>query len=286
MHSHLVAAAVWRWRNGAPVEPFLRRVASEDLVLVSTGATDWVDSNGEVVPVEGGYRVNARKIFGSGSPGADMLITSARLGEKVLHFSVPFSADGVTILNDWDTLGMRGTGSNTVLFEDVLVPSEAVSLERPQGEWPVALTVAVTVALPLIMSVYYGVAEQAAELAREGARSKGEPPPWSPFLLGEVTNELAATRMAWEDLVRNAAEYEFEPVVATADRALIGKTLCARAAIATVEKAMEASGGRGFFRKHRLQRLLRDVHASPFHPLPEKRQQLFTGRLALGLEPV
>jgi acyl-CoA dehydrogenase len=31
---------------------------------------------------------------------------------------------------------------------------------------------------------------------------------------------------------------------------------------------------------------LRDVHGAQFHPLPEKRQQLFTGRLAMGLEPV
>jgi alkylation response protein AidB-like acyl-CoA dehydrogenase len=49
---------------------------------------------------------------------------------------------------------------------------------------------------------------------------------------------------------------------------------------------MALSGGRGYFRGHRLQRLLRDVHAAPYHPLPEKRQLLFTGRVALGLPPV
>ncbi len=31
---------------------------------------------------------------------------------------------------------------------------------------------------------------------------------------------------------------------------------------------------------------MRDVHGVQFHPLPEKRQQLFTGRLALGLDPI
>ena len=34
------------------------------------------------------------------------------------------------------------------------------------------------------------------------------------------------------------------------------------------------------------QRLVRDVHGVQFHPLPEKRQQLFTGRMALGLDPI
>jgi alkylation response protein AidB-like acyl-CoA dehydrogenase len=285
MHSHLVAATVWRVRQGKPGEALLRRIAEEQLVLVSTGATDWVNSNGEMTRVDGGYKVGARKVFASGSPGADLMVTSSRFEDRVLHFTVPFDAEGVRILDDWDTLGMRGTGSNTVLLEDVFVPDEAVSLERPQDEWHVAWTVAVTVALPILMSPYVGVAEKAAELAREGARHKaGEP--HMPYLLGELENELATARMAWRDMVRNAAEYEFPPVVHTADAALVGKTICTKAAVATVEKAMEVSGGRGFFRGNELQRLLRDVHASAYHPLPEKKQLLFTGRLALGLDPV
>ena len=35
-----------------------------------------------------------------------------------------------------------------------------------------------------------------------------------------------------------------------------------------------------------LERLLRDLHAGQFHPLPEKRRQLLAGRIALGLDPV
>ena len=285
MHSHLVAATVWRARRAKPAEALLRRIAEEELVLVSTGATDWVDSNGEMTRVDGGYRVDARKVFASGSPGADAMITSARFEDKVLHFAVPFSAEGVRILDDWDTLGMRGTGSNTVLLEDVFVPDEAITLERPQGQWHDAWTVALAVALPILMSPYVGVAERAAELAREGARAKAAEPAL-PFLLGELENELATTRMAWRDMIRNASEYEFPLAVETASAALVGKTICTKAAIATVEKAMEVSGGRGFFRRHELQRLLRDVHAAAYHPLPEKKQLLFTGRLALGLDPV
>ena len=48
---------------------------------------------------------------------------------------------------------------------------------------------------------------------------------------------------------------------------------------------MEVSGGRGFFRRHALQRLLRDVHAAPYHPLPEKKQLLFSGRVGLSQSP-
>jgi 4-oxalocrotonate tautomerase len=47
-----------------------------------------------------------------------------------------------------------------------------------------------------------------------------------------------------------------------------------------------AGGGAGFMRKAGIERLLRDAHASQFHPLPEKRQQILTGRVSLGLPPV
>src|SRR5262245_46273898 len=116
MHTHLVAAAVWRHKHGQPAEGLLRKVAASELVLVSTGAGDWVDSVGTVERAPNGYRVSAVKRFGSGSPAGDMLITSApyqdpERGWEVLVFPVPIHAPGVTVRDDWDTMGMRATGS-------------------------------------------------------------------------------------------------------------------------------------------------------------------------------
>jgi alkylation response protein AidB-like acyl-CoA dehydrogenase len=53
-----------------------------------------------------------------------------------------------------------------------------------------------------------------------------------------------------------------------------------------VEKAMEVVGGSSLYRNVGLERLFRDVQGGLYHPLHEKRQHLFTGRMALGLEPV
>ena len=60
MHTHQVAIPAWRWRHQkvAAVEPLLKRIAAERLVLVSTGGSDWVGGSGEAVPVEGGYRIH------------------------------------------------------------------------------------------------------------------------------------------------------------------------------------------------------------------------------------
>lgn len=290
MHTHLVATAVWRWRNTGAGEPLLRRVAAEELVLVSTGASDWVDSNGTMERVEGGYRVSARKVFGSGSETADLLITSARYddpgeGPVVLHFPLAFAAEGVRVTGDWDAHGMRGTGSHTMVLDRVFVPEESISLRRPAGTWPPVLSVVVTVAMPIIISVYRGVAEAAVEIARRQMAKQADDPDLQ-RLAGEMENALLTLELAVEDMKRRAAGYDFAADVAHASRTLAAKTVATKAAITAVETAMEATGGAGFHRGFGLERLLRDVRAAHYHPLPESRQLRFTGRVALGLPPV
>jgi acyl-CoA dehydrogenase len=49
MHQHLLAAAVWRYRRGQPGEALLRRIAEQELVLVSNGGRDWLGSNGQIL---------------------------------------------------------------------------------------------------------------------------------------------------------------------------------------------------------------------------------------------
>ncbi|MEM7138466.1 MAG: acyl-CoA dehydrogenase family protein [Myxococcota bacterium] len=290
MHSHLVAATVWKYKHGKPGEALLRKVADEGLILVSTGAGDWLESNGKLEKVEGGYRYTSFKPFGSGSPAAHVMITSGRYdcpdeGAQVLHFPLAFEADGVTRGTDWDAHGMRATGSDTVRIEGAFIPEESIALRRARGPWHPAFNVISTVALPLIMSAYVGVAERAADLAIESARKKRDDVNVQ-YLAGELLNELFIARALWERAVANVAEYEFE---ATDERASIGvqaKTVTAEACVRTVSKAMEVGGGQAFFRRIGIEKLMRDVRASHYHPLQPKRQHSFSGRVALGLPAV
>ena len=137
MHSHVVGAQVWRHHHDLPA-PVLGKVAASQMTLISTGASDWIESSGSAVQVDGGFRISARKMPASGCPGGDVLVTSicwnsAPEGPHVIHCSIPFAADGVSILPTWDTMGMRGTGSDTVVLDDVFVPDESVALIRPAG---------------------------------------------------------------------------------------------------------------------------------------------------------
>jgi alkylation response protein AidB-like acyl-CoA dehydrogenase len=290
MHTHLVAATVWRHRQGQAVEQLLRRVADEQIVLVSTGASDWLDSSGTAEPVAGGYRVSGRKIFGSGSPVGDLLVTSAPYddphdGPTVLHFPIPMRTPGVTVQDNWQAMGMRGTGSHDVLLESVFVPDNSVSLRRPRGKWHPYFTMVAVVALPIVMSVYLGVAEAARDLALQQVQRKRRDPDVS-YLVGEMENALTTARMAVHSMVALCANYTFAPDLQTANAVLIRKTIAAEALLETVEKALEACGGGALFRCCGLERLLRDIHGAQFHPLQRKRQHRFSGRLALGLDPV
>jgi alkylation response protein AidB-like acyl-CoA dehydrogenase len=290
MHQHLVAAAVYNHRNGRPGRRLLERVAAAEAVLISTGANDWMESSGAMERTDGGFRVSARKPFGSGSPKGDVLVTSATFndpdeGWQVLHFAVPFTAAGVSLADDWRTLGMRATGSQTILLDKVFVPDDAIVLRRPRGRFHPAWNVILTVAMPLIMSVYTGVAEAAAAIGHELAR-KREGDPTVPYLLGELANHVTAAQLAADDLVRLANDLDFAMSLDLTNAILVRKTLVAERVLATVEKALEAAGGAGFYRRTGLERLLRDAHAAQFHPLSGKRQHRFTGRVALGLDPI
>ena len=179
MHTHQVAIPAWRWtyQKAAPVEPLLKRIALERLLLLSSGGSDWIGGSGKAEKVEGGYRIEARKIFTSGAPTGALLMTSAVLESEgevpmVLHFGVPMNSPHVKVLDTWRTLGMRGTGSHDVLIEGHMVPEAAVALRRKAGEWHPLFQIIATIAFPLIYSVYVGVAESARDIAIGLAKKK------------------------------------------------------------------------------------------------------------------
>ena len=200
MHTHLVATQVWRHNHGMDASKVFGKVVGDHAVLVSTGASDWVVSNGSAVRVDGGYRVSARKAPASGCEVGNVVVTSIRWedapdGAKVIHCAIPLRADGVRIESTWDTMGLRATGSHTVIFEDVFVPDAAVSLIRPADAWPQLLNIVVGAAMPLIMSTYLGIADAAVELARKVVVGKTEAHTYQ--LVGEMMNAYTTA----EDLV-------------------------------------------------------------------------------------
>jgi alkylation response protein AidB-like acyl-CoA dehydrogenase len=282
MHTHQVALNAWRWKHQkAPVAPLLEKVARDNVLILSTGGGDWLDSSGEAVKAEGGYRVTARKPFASGSPVGDILSTSAVAGDEVIHFGIPVKTAGVRIEPTWRTMGMRSTASNDVVLENVLVPDSAVAAKRPKGKWHPLFHAISMVSMPIIYAVYLGVAEAARDRALAMVRKRRA----DEHLLqavGEMENRVESARAAhaaWVGFSRGG-----QPGPAATSKSMIYRTLVARGVLGTVDAAMDVAGGAAFFRVNGLERLFRDAQGARYHPLQEGLQKALSARVALGLE--
>ena len=286
MHTHQVAIPAWRWRHQqvAAVEPLLKRVATERLILLSSGGSDWIGGSGKATRVEGGYRISARKVFTSGANAGDLLITGAVVEtaegpDAVIHFAAPMKAPEVSVVETWRALGMRGTGSNDVVIDNLFVPDAGVAFTRRAGEWHPVFQIIATTAFPLIYAAYLGVAESARDIAIEMARKK-HPGATLLSLAGRMDTSLRAAQLAhrWmiETVERNA------PSAESVNEVMIGRSLVAKHAIATVELAMELAGGAGFYRSNGLERRFRDIQGARFHPLQAGPQSEYAGAMALG----
>nr|WP_284199905.1 hypothetical protein [Alicyclobacillus sacchari] len=84
------------------------------------------------MPVDGGYRIRGRKTFSTLSPALTWIVVTATVaGEDVVgQFLV--RGEDVEIVETWNVLGMRATGSHDIVLHDVFVPSNhVVSIARP-----------------------------------------------------------------------------------------------------------------------------------------------------------
>jgi alkylation response protein AidB-like acyl-CoA dehydrogenase len=287
MHQHVVAFTAWRYRRGLPgAEATLRRVAEEGILLVSTGGGDYTHPRGEAVKVDGGFRVSGTKRFASQSRHGTVLSTmftydDPEQGRRVLNMAVPVAAEGVTVIDNWDTLGMRGTASNDIRIDDVFVPEERVLANRPYGVVDGPLQVISEIAFPIVSGVYLGVAEAAYAEARDAAAHKADNV-LVQRQLGRMKHRLQVASWALDgalDAVGDDPAPSHEAYLAV----MVAKAEVAQAGIEVCDAAMDVVGGPGFFRGSVVERAYRDIRAAKFHPLTPDATHVETGRNELGL---
>lgn len=198
----------------------------------------------------------------------------------VIHFGLPMNSPHVKVLDNWRTLGMRGTGSHDVLIEGHVVPDAAVSVTRKAGQWHPVFQIIATLAFPLVYSVYLGIAESARDIA-VGLAKRRHADRNVLSLVGQMETSLRAAQLARDDMLAAAARGA--PSAESINEVMIGRQLVERSAIRTVELAMEAAGGAGFYRAQGLERRFRDIQAARYHPLQAGPQAEYAGAMALGL---
>jgi acyl-CoA dehydrogenase len=289
MHHHIVLFTAWRHRRGLPgAEATLRRVADEGIVLVSTGGADFTRPRGEAVKVDGGFQVSGRKIFGSQAPVGDVMSTMFPYddpdeGRIVLNMAVPIKVDGVTVLDNWDTMGMRGTGSHDIEIDGVFVPEDKVLARRPAGVLDPPLQVIIANAMPPVAAVYLGVAEAArdhAVAAVEGtARAEN---PSIQRSVGLMDTRLRVAGWALEGALAQVGD-DPEPSMENVVAVMVAKREVALAGIEVCDLAMDVAGGQAFYKASPIEQCYRDVRGAKFHPFGPEETLIHAAEVALGL---
>ena len=233
-------------------------------------------------PLGGGsYRFTGRKIFTSLSPAWTRLGVSGKdqnanggAGALVFGF-VHREAQGYSILDDWDAVGMRASQSNTTVLDGTVVPAERIFRTLPVGPNADPLVFAIFACFEILLAaVYAGIGQRALELAVEAARRRtslkhgGRSYAQDPAIRWKVADAAIAmeglyphlTQLARDvDSMADHGELWFAKLVALKVRA----TETART---VVELAIRVAGGSAYFSGSELGRLYRDVLAGMFHP--------------------
>ena len=228
---------------------------------------------------DGGYAFTGTKIFTSLSPAWTRLGTFGRDdtaddAPKLVHAVLTRDTDGITVADDWDTVGMRATRSNTTRLDRAAAASDRVfrRLDPGDGSDPLILAIFANFEL-LVAAVYLGIAERALELAVDAARSRNT------GSTGATRDQDPSTRWRIADIAMgvDAVRAQLESLASDVDegvdhghqwfRLLVGvKSNAVRAARSAVDDAIAVSGGASFRSSDELSRLYRDVLAGGFHP--------------------
>lgn len=233
----------------------------------AAGAAPW----GTVAhKVEGGYVISGRKIFASLAGAADwygVLCTLERPGQEgrgsrrdSMYLAVPAKAEGVSVYGDWDPLGMRGTVSRNLKFENVFVPEDARLM--PEGLYFQAAS-RYPHMFATLSPTYMGVAQAAYDFTVQYLRAEvpGMPPvkrrmyPTKQYAVAEMRVKLEATRALF---LQNARDARIDPDKDTRMRLYAAHYTIMENANDICRLAIRTCGGQSMLKSLPLERLYRD----------------------------
>ena len=218
--------------------------------------------------VPGGWTVSGKKIFASLSGHADyygILCGEVREGERpsrrdTMYLAVPAAAEGVKVVGDWDPLGMRGTVSRTLIFEDVFVPDDAALMPhgvyyQAASRWPhMFMTLSPT---------YVGIAQAAYDFTVRYLRGEvpGLPPvkrrmyPTKQLAVAEMRVKLEQMKALWFQAVSEAGP---DPSKERVLRAYAAHHVAMETSNDLCRLAIRTCGGQSMLKSLPLERLYRD----------------------------
>ena len=305
MHFYWTGLAADVWRSGdKSVEWMLTETVNHGAVFAAGHAESGNDlpvllSTTKAERVDGGYRFTGRKNFGSLTPvwtylGLHGMDTSDPSAPKIVHAFMPRGTEGSSIVEVWDTLGMRATQSQDTILDGAFVPDKFIPRVVPAGAAGIDLFVLGIFAWALLgfANVYYGLAQRVLHDTIESLKTKTSIALTRPMIyhpevqhaIAELVMEMEAIephldRIAqqWSDGVDHGHNWGLK-IVAAKHRAVTGSWN-------VVDKCLDLQGGFAIFRQAGLERMWRDARLGRIHPTNFALTHEFVGKTALGINP-
>ena len=264
------------------------------------GGNDWplVYSSAKAERVEGGYRINGRKSFGSLTPvwdylGVHAMDDSDPDNRKIVHVFMPRDTEGVSIVETWDTLGMRATRSDDTVLDNVFVADRHVGRVVPAGWAGMDLFVLAIFgwAEPTFGNIYYGNALRAFELAIAMIKDKSSVAMQRSMAHNaEVQHSIAKMALDLEgigphlDKVAEDWSNGVDHGPAWGVKLIAAKYHATNTSFRVVDRALDVAGGYGIFRASGMERLFRDARLGPIHPANNWLAHEFMAKAMLGID--
>lgn len=249
--------------------------------------------------VKGGWKVNGLWKFGSGCMGADVLGVGIGVGADGKPLTAVLKPEEVEIVENWDVIGMRGTGSHDLKVTDVFVPDDWTFVRGgvPTIDEPIYRYPTIAYAAQVLAVVNLGIARAAlndlTEMAGSRASITGAPKMAERAYLriGLAKAEAAlrsaraffyeTTESVWETILRG------EPVTPEQTSLLrLAAAQAAREGANVVQSAYLLSGTAAIYDGHPMQRYLRDAMVVTQHAFLNESMYDGAGSVFLGMEPM
>ena len=287
------------------IEPMLKAVVNDKIIFAgpvsdpkmnsSVGYAGINDTTRQAEKVDGGYVINGRSGFGTMSACADYLLTTARYndpdkGPQCLLCFLPSDTKGVQIQTNWDTMSIRSSLSNDVVWDNVFI-SEAAAVPRPVQTWDALANVTASWWVASGPACYLGLAQAARDYAMSWVAGRTQEPfdqpmthyPGNQLLAAEMEIGLRSARAL---LHQTAAAHD--DIAARSQDDLVNLISCYQfvmeSCVQVVDKAMRMVGGAALFKKNPMEQMYRDVRAAIIHqPFAGTEGKALLGRRAFGL---
>lgn len=250
---------------------------------------------------DGGWSLSGHKLYSTGAPGLNWLAVWARTDEpdgappRVGTFLVPRNAPGIRMVESWDHLGLRASGSHEIVFDEVLLPTDHAVDIRLQADWaPDALTPAEREELAahhawgavLLGAIYDAVAQAARDWTLDFVRQR------VPASLGAPLSTLARVQETLGEVagLLHTNQLVLHQIAQSTDRGLpsqpsdsgLAKWTVTHNAVRAVERLLTLTGNHGLSRHNPLERHHRNVLCGPVHAPQDDALLVAAGRALLA----